>query len=247
MLQSTIGALAPAHVWSAVPEIVFINALLSGDNAVIIALACRALPRRQRLWGLAIGEAVAVILLIVFAAVMTRLLQLPYLKLVGGIALVYIAVRLLLPEDGGAEVEAAPQLWRAVRIVIVADLVMSFDNVLAIVQIANGDLVLLAIGLAVSIPIVVAGAALLAALLERWPVLIWTGAILLGWVAGRTIISDNAIAPYLPGAAGGHPASGADIAAGCAGAVLVIVAGGLWRRRRLSQLRSDDSRGGGAA
>lgn len=241
MLQSMIGELAPAHVWSAVPEIVFINALLSGDNAVLIAMACRALPRRQRIWGLVIGEAVAVILLIVFAAVMMRLLQLPYLKLAGGIALLYIATRLLVPEDGSAEVEAVTQLWRAVRMIVVADLVMSFDNVLAIVQIANGDLVLLAIGLAVSIPIVIAGAALFAALLDRWPLLTWAGAILLGWVAGQTIIGDNAIAPHVPGAAGGYPSNGADIAAGFAGAVLIIVVGSLWRRRRLSKLRSGES------
>ena len=157
-----------APFWTAALEIVFVNVLLSGDNAVIIAMACRALPRRQRLFGLLIGEVVAVLLLIVFAGVLTRLLQVPYLKIAGGLALFYIAVRLLLPDEtDGNKVEAAAHLWRAVRIIVVADIVMSFDNILAVVQIARGDLALLAIGLTVSVPIIIAGAALITALLDR--------------------------------------------------------------------------------
>jgi len=237
MLQATIGELAHAH-FRVLPEIVFINILLSGDNAVIIAMACRGLPGKQRILGLAIGEGVSVALLIAFAGVMARLLQWPYLKLAGGIALVYIAVRLTLPQRREQQVESTTDLWRAVRIVAAADLVMSFDNVLAIVQIARGNVALLAIGLAVSIPIIVAGAALIARLLDRWPVLIWAGAVLLGWVAGQTIVGDQAIAGFVTRAFGDSFIGGVGLAAGCAGAVAVVAAGCLWRRRQASSGRS---------
>ena len=239
MLQASTSDLVQAPFWTAVIEIVFINVLLSGDNAVIIAMACRALPGRQRLFGLLIGEAVAVLLLIVFAGVLTRLLQLPYLKLAGGLALFYIAVKLLLPaETDGNKVEAATQLWRAVRIVVAADIVMSFDNILAVVQIARGDLALLAIGLTVSVPIIIAGAALVTALLDRLPIFVWAGGALLGWVAGQTIVSDQAFAGLIArmtGAAGDKFAGDVDIAAGFVGAVLVIAAGVLWRHWRMSK------------
>jgi YjbE family integral membrane protein len=245
MLQTNINDLAQAPFWSAVLEIVLINLLLSGDNAVVIAMACRALPRRQRIWGLVIGAAVAVILLVVFAGIISRLLQFPYLKIVGGVALIYIAVKLLLPENTDRnEVEAAARLWHAVRIVVVADIVMSFDNILAIAQIANGNLALLAIGLMVSIPIIVAGAALIVGLLDRLPILIWAGAALLGWVAGQTIASDQVIAALVHRVIPDHLTGDVELAAGCAGAVLVIVVGGFWRHRRSLEARSDAFRGG---
>jgi len=235
MLQASIGELAHAPFWSAVPEIVFINLLLSGDNAVVIAMACRALPRRQRIWGLLFGAGLSAILLIVFAGAIARLLQFPYLNFAGGVALMYIAARLLLPEDTDHnEVEAAAHLWRAVRIIAAADIVMSFDNVLAIVQIANGNLALLAIGLTVSIPIVIAGAALITALLRRLPILNWVGAALLGWVAGQTIVRDKAYAGILTGAVGEKLAGHVDLAAACLGAVLVVAIGGFWRHWRVS-------------
>jgi YjbE family integral membrane protein len=239
MLQASTSDLVSSPFWTAALEIVFINVLLSGDNAVMIAMACRALPGRQRLLGLLIGEAVAVLLLIVFAAVLTRLLQVPYLKVAGGLALLYIAARLLLPEEADAdEVEAAAHLWRAVRIVVAADIVMSFDNVLAVVQVARGDLVLLAIGLAVSVPVIVAGAALITALLDRLPILVWAGAALLGWVAGQTIVGDAALAGPLARVAGAPAekfSGGVAMAAGFIGGVLAIAAGGLWRHWRMSK------------
>jgi YjbE family integral membrane protein len=237
MLQAMIAELARAHPWSALPQIVFINILLSGDNALIIAMACRSLPRRQQILGMIIGAVVAVVLLIGFAGIMARLLQLPYLKLAGGIGLLYIAARLLVPDRIRTDAEPVTQLWRAVRIIVAADLVMSFDNVLAIVQIAGGDLVLLAIGLAVSIPIVLAGAALITALLDRFPVLIWAGSVLLGWVAGQTIASDAAVASAITRATGDRLAGMIELAAGCAGAIFVLAVGGFWRSRRLSRER----------
>jgi YjbE family integral membrane protein len=234
MLHTNISDLAQAPFWSAVLEIVFINFLLSGDNAVVIAMACRALPRRQRIWGLVIGAAIAVILLVAFAGIISRLLEFPYLKIAGGLALFYIAIKLLVPEDtDGTEVEAAARLWHAVRVIVVADIVMSFDNILAVAQIANGNLVLLAIGLMVSIPVIVGGAALIVGLLDRLPILIWAGAALLGWVAGQTIASDKVIAALVPRVIPDYLASDVELAAGCAGAMLVIVVGGFLRHRRL--------------
>lgn len=246
MLQTNLNDLAQAPFWSAVLEIVFINLLLSGDNAVVIAMACRALPRRQRMWGLVIGGAVAVVLLIGFADIISRLLQYPYLKIAGGLALLYIAVRLLVPDEDTDrnEVEATAQLWRAVRIVVVADIVMSFDNILAVAQIAKGNLVLLAIGLMVSIPIIIAGAAFMVALLDRLPILIWAGAALLGWVAGQTITDDKVITELVRPVVAAHLAGDMELVAGCAGAVLVIAVGGFWRRRRFSKTRDDALRGG---
>lgn len=233
MQQVGIGELAHAPFWAAALEIVLVDLLLSGDNAVIIAMACRGLPRRQRKWGLVIGAGVSVTLLVVFAGLLTRLMQLPYFKLVGGLALLFIAVRLLVIEQREEnEVESAANLWRAVWTVFLADLVMSFDNILAVVQVARGDLVLLAVGLAVSIPIVIAGAALVTELLDRIPLLIWAGSALLGWVAGQTIISDEAIAGLVAGS--GQSDANLDWIAGGAGAVLVIVLGGLWRRWRFA-------------
>lgn len=231
MQQVGTGELAHATFWGAALEIVLVDLLLSGDNAVIIAMACRGLPRRQRKWGLVIGGGVSVALLIVFAGLLSRLMQLPYFKLVGGLALVVIAVRLLVSGQGKEnEVEASGRLWRAVWTVFLADLVMSFDNILAVVQVARGDLMLLAVGLAVSIPIVIAGAALVTELLDRLPILIWAGSALLGWVAGQTIIADDAIAGLVVHT-GMSSGSLIWLARG-AGAVFVIVFGGLLRRRR---------------
>jgi YjbE family integral membrane protein len=232
MQQAGIGEMAHAPFWGAALEIVIVDLLLSGDNAVIIAMACRGLPRQQRKWGLIIGAGVSVALLVVFAGVLTRLMQLPYVRLIGGLALIFIAARLLVTEQREEnEIEASAQLWRAVRTVFLADLVMSFDNILAVVQVARGDLVLLAVGLAVSIPIVIAGAALVTQLLDRLPILIWAGSALLGWVAGQTIVRDDALGSLISGS--GNSAEKLAWFAGGAGAVLVIVLGGFWRHWRL--------------
>jgi len=229
MQQLGIGELARATFWGAALEIVLVDLLLSGDNAVIIAMACRGLPRHQRRWGLIIGAGVSVALLVVFAGVLTRLMLLPYFKLVGGLVLLFIAARLLVSEQREEnDIEGAAHLWRAVWTVFLADLVMSFDNILAVVQVARGDLLLLAVGLAVSIPIVIAGAALVTELLDRLPLLIWAGSALLGWVAGQTIISDAAVAGLV--ARIGKSDASLEWFAGGAGAVLVIVLGALWRR-----------------
>ena len=187
--------------WFAVAQIIFINVLLSGDNAIVIAMACRGLPQQQRRWGLIIGAGLAVLLRIIFTVVLASLLTLPYLKLIGGAALLYISAKLLVPEGPDkSEIEAAAHLWRAVLLIVIADIVMSFDNVVAIAAAARGDFFLLAIGLAISIPLLVVGAALVAMLLDRFPVLMWAGAALLGWIGGGLVFDDPAMRQFLPAA-----------------------------------------------
>src|SRR4051812_11861129 len=183
--------------WVAVGKIIWINILLSGDNALVIALACRGLDPRQRLWGMIFGAGAAVVLRIIFTSIVATLMALPYLKLVGGLALIVIAAKLLVPDEDEGDVESASHLWAAVQIVVVADIVMSLDNVIAIAAAANGSLPLLVLGLAISVPLIVAGAALIMALLTRLPILVWGGAALLGWIAGNVIATDPAVEPRL--------------------------------------------------
>jgi YjbE family integral membrane protein len=241
-LHANVGQLGYTSFWFAVLQIIFINSLLSGDNAVVIAMACRGLPPHQRHWGLVIGAGVAVILRIVFTGVIAQLMQLPYLKLIGGMALLYIAAKLLVPERADRnEVEAVNHLWRAIGVVVAADVVMSLDNVIAIAATANGNFLLLAIGLAVSIPIILAGAALVMALLERFPILVWAGAALLGWVAGEVIATDPAVVGHLTVAFGDKLARHAELAAAGTGAALVVAAGGLWARLYEIKLRAQSA------
>jgi YjbE family integral membrane protein len=188
--------------WLAALQIMGINILLSGDNAVVIALACRGLPPKERFWGMVFGAGVASVLLIVFTGIVATLLKLPFLKLVGGIALFWVAVKLVAPQPHDAEdtPEAVEDLWRAVRVVVVANIVMSLDNVIAVAAAAKGNYLLLGLGLAVSIPVVIAGSALFLAILERFPVVVWGGGALLGWIAGGLLPDDPMVAQYLSGA-----------------------------------------------
>src|SRR5712672_240644 len=244
--------------WVAVGKIIWINVLLSGDNALVIALASRGLAPQQRLWGMIFGAAAAVILRIVFTGIVATLMALPYLKLVGGLALVVIAAKLLVPEEEDDEgVQSASHLWAAVQIVVVADIVMSLDNVIAVAAAANGSAPLLVLGLAISVPLIVAGAALIMALLNRLPILVWAGAALLGWIAGDVIATDPAVHPKLQAlfagplgskldsllatfGAGPHFANhgnGGEILLAVLGVVVVLVAGSIWRRHRLQDTK----------
>lgn len=219
--------------WLSVLQIIWINILLSGDNAVVIAMACRSLPPRRRVWGMSIGAGVAVVLRIVFTGVIASLMLLPYFKIAGGLALFYIAAKLLVPDEPDkTETEAVEHLWRAVRIVVVADIIMSLDNVIAIAAAAGDNWTLLVLGLAISIPLIVAGAALIVSLLDRFPVLIWAGAGLLGWIAGEVVATDPVATGYLTHAYGVSVARTVEYAFAAAAAVLVLIAGGLWRRSR---------------
>jgi YjbE family integral membrane protein len=238
-LQASINGLGYTAFWIALLQIVLINLLLSGDNAVIIAMACRGLPPRQRLWGMIIGASGAVLLRVVFTVLFARLMVLPYVNLIGGLALLYIAAKLLVPADRGKEqIKAAANLWRAVRTVAVADVIMSLDNTIAIVVAARGNLALLVIGLVLSIPIILAGAALIMALLDRFPIFVWAGAALLGWIAGDIIATDPAVSGYLTAELGEKVAQQMQIASAAAGAVLVIAMGGFLRRRGKSKSRT---------
>jgi len=189
--------------WLAALEIIVINVLLSGDNAVVIALACRNLPPAQRKWGVIWGAVGAIVLRIVLTYFAVTLLTLPYLKIVGGALLLWIGVKLIAEEDegegGDGKVAASDKLVAAVRTVIVADLVMSVDNVLGVAAAAKGSLLLLVFGLVVSIPLVIAGSQIIMRMIERFPILILAGGGLLGWVAGEMIVEDVALAPWIEG------------------------------------------------
>jgi len=153
--QLRVDMQTPAF-WLAVGKIIWINVLLSGDNALVIAMACRGLRGRHRLWGMVIGAGIAVVLLIVFTGIVATLMALPYLKLLGGLALLVIAAKLVVPEDEDDEITAGTTLWHAIRIVVIADIIMSLDNVIAVAAAANGQISLLILGLAISIPMIVA-------------------------------------------------------------------------------------------
>jgi YjbE family integral membrane protein len=185
--------------WLAALQIIWINILLSGDNAVVIALACRGLHGSQRRWGMILGAGAAILLRVFFTIIIAQLMGLPFLKLVGGIALLWIAIKLIVPDDSHGEdsVKAGESLWRAVRIVAIADIVMSLDNVIAIAAAAKGNMALIVFGLVISIPMIIAGAALLMAVLDRFPILVWAGAALLGWIAGEIMIEDPATIRFL--------------------------------------------------
>jgi YjbE family integral membrane protein len=185
--------------WLAALQIMGINILLSGDNAVVIALAVRGLPPKERFWGMVFGAGVAAVLLILFTGIVATLLKLPYLKLAGGLALFWVAVNLVAPQPHDEEdtPEAVEDLWRAVRVVVVANIVMSLDNVIAVAAAAKGNYLLLGLGLAISIPVVIAGSALFLAILERFPWVVWAGGALLGWIAGGLLPDDAIIAQYI--------------------------------------------------
>jgi YjbE family integral membrane protein len=240
----------PAY-WFAALQIIWINILLSGDNAVVIALACRMLAPRQRMWGMILGAGVAVLLRIIFTAIVAQIMAFPFLKLVGGLLLFWIAIKLLVPEEdhGEGKVKAADSLWRAVRIIAIADIVMSLDNVIAIAGAADSAAVKMAVaytgqqavelasyvkislitfGLATSVPLIIAGSALLMAMLDRFPILVWAGAGLLGWVAGEIIIKDAAVAGYL----GPELVHTWEHPAAAAGVIFVLAVGWLIRRSK---------------
>jgi YjbE family integral membrane protein len=198
LLNGFVADVGDAGFWVAVVQIIWINILLSGDNAVVIAMACRALPPRQRLWGMAIGAGVASVLLIVFTGIVATLMTLPFLKLVGGVALFWVAYNLVLPDTDDQEIEAVGTLWRAIRIVVVADIVMSLDNVIAVAGAAHGNYLLLGLGLAISIPVVIAGSAAIMAVLAQLPILVWAGAAMLGFIAGGLIATDPGVLQYVP-------------------------------------------------
>lgn len=226
-------AFLTAQFWVAVGQIILIDILLGGDNAVVIALACRQLPAHQRLKGIVWGTVGAIVLRVVLIAFALTLLQVPLLKLVGALLLVWIGVKLIAPaeEDGHEGIQASDRLWGAVKTVIVADLVMSIDNVIAIAGAAQGagqqhQLPLVIFGLLVSVPIIIWGSQLVLKLMDRFPVIIVLGGMLLGWIAGTMLHTDPALVAQLPQDRVWH------YGLGVAGALLVLGLGQALKARR---------------
>ncbi len=223
-------AFLTAGFWVAVGQIILIDIVLGGDNAVVIALACRNLPPKQRTRGIILGTAGAIILRVILIAFALALLAVPYLKLAGAVLLVWIGVKLFQQEgEDDHNISSSDKLWGAVKTVIIADLVMSVDNVIAIAGAAQGagqhQLALVIFGLLVSIPIIIGGSQLVLKLMTRFPIVITLGAMLLGWIAGQMAYTDPVVKPYLP------IEKVWEYAAAAAGALLVLGLGTLVQRR----------------
>jgi YjbE family integral membrane protein len=180
--------------WTSLLQIIWIDLLLSGDNAIVIAMAVRSLPEKQRKMGIWLGCGAAVGLRIIFAVAVSYLLNIPFLKVVGALLLLWIAIKLAKgEEEEHADISASDNLWKAVRTIAIADAVMSLDNVLAIAAAARGHFELFIFGLLLTVPLIIFGANVLSKVLERFPILVWFGAGLLGWIAGEMLVSDVAV------------------------------------------------------
>lgn len=218
-----------AAFFSALFSIIVINLILSGDNAVVIALAVRSLPKRQRLWGIILGSLLAVVLRIFLTFIAAELLLIAFLKLIGGILIAWIAVKLFTEGHEEGEVREAAGLWQAVRIIVIADLIMSTDNVLAIAGASKGNMFLLLFGLGTSIPLVVGTSTLLSMLMDRYPIIITLGSAILGKVAGEMIITDPWVHRTF------HPAHWMDYAVEIVFAVGVVLVGRYLLRRKIAR------------
>ncbi len=226
-----------AAFWVALGKIIWVNILLSGDNAVVIALAARSLPEHQRRKAVFGGSAAAIVMRVILTVFAVQLLQYPYLKIVGALLLFWIGVQLLVPDEGEEDgIKATDQLWAAIRTILIADLVMSLDNVIAVAAAADSGpaeskLLLLIIGLGLSIPLIIFGSTLLLSVMEKYPVIITLGAALLGFVAGEMLVTDHAVETFFHSA--GRASTTIIEIAGAVGVVLV----GRWlaaRKRRAS-------------
>jgi YjbE family integral membrane protein len=229
--------------WIGLLKIIGVNIVLSGDNAVVIALAARSLPPHQQKAAVLWGSGAAVVMRIILTIFAVALLTLPWLKLVGSLLLFWIGVKLLIPEDGGENVDSSDNLIAAIKTILIADLVMSIDNVIAVAAAAGGSYTLLILGLAISIPLVIFGSTLLLHLMERWPVIITIGGGLLGFVAGEMLVTDPALKDWLTGVgvmfdAEGKPriAGGLslEILCGIVGAAIVVGLGKWFAKRQQS-------------
>jgi YjbE family integral membrane protein len=235
-MDQFFASLSDLGAFGKVLEIIALNIVLSGDNAVVIALACRGLPPHQRRMGIALGAGVAVLLRVVFTVVIASLLNTPFLRIAGAILLLWIAVKLLVEDNAEGEdnIASSDKLLKAVQTVAIADIVMSLDNVLAIAAVAKDSIALLVMGLVISIPLIVAGASLITKLLERYPILIWAGAGLLGWVAGEMLDSD----PFLVAQFGKELLHKLEYPAAALGAAFVLITGYMIKRKRAATSHS---------
>jgi YjbE family integral membrane protein len=225
--------------WLGLLKIIGVNIILSGDNAVVIALAARSLPPKQQKAAVLWGSGAAVVMRIILTVFAVALLTLPWLKLVGSLLLFWIGIKLLIPEEESEDIDASDNLIAAIKTILIADLVMSIDNVIAVAAAAGGSLTLLVLGLAISIPLVIFGSTLLLHLMERWPIIITIGGGLLGFVAGEMLVTDPALKGWLAGIGiefdGDKPKVAGlslELICGAIGAVIVIAAGTLIGKRR---------------
>lgn len=225
-----------AAFWTALGSIIWVNIILSGDNAVVIALAARSLPAKQQKLAVFWGSAAAIVLRVVLTIIAAEMMKWPYLKIVGGCLLFYIGLQLLSEEDGDDGDQGADKgeggLMQAVRTILIADLVMSLDNVLAVAAAAKGNVPLLVIGLGLSIPLIIFGSTLLLKVMERFPIIITAGAALLGFLAGEMLFTDPAVGRHF-----GELPHWVVTTAGAVGAVLVVAIG-LYRKRRQAEAHS---------
>lgn len=219
--------LLTTEFWAALGSIILANVLLSGDNAVVIAMAARGLPANRQKQAIVFGSGAAIAMRIVLTLIAVKMLGLPWLKLVGGLALLWIGANLMSDEEEQHDHAAQPVgIGAAVRTILVADLVMSLDNVLAVAAAAHGNTLLLIVGLAISIPLIVFGSTLILKIMDRFPVIITAGAALLGWLAGEMMLTDPALHRWVAEV----PESAVRIA-GVVGAVVVVILGKLLQRR----------------
>ncbi len=215
-----------ANFLLALTEVVMVNIVLSGDNAVVIALAARRLPARQKKLAVLFGSAGAIILRVLLTIVAVELLRIPFLQFAGALLLVWIGIKLLIEDDAGEDDHRVhDDLWGAVKTILIADVVMSLDNTLAIAGIAKGSWTVLVIGLVLSVPLIVFGSTLIMKMIERLPIIVYIGAGLIAYTAGEMIDSDAAVQPYLPHVFHGTVYLGALLAAG-------VIAYGAWYNRR---------------
>ena len=223
-----------ADFWIGLMKIVWINIILSGDNAVVIALAARSLPEHQQRQAIMFGSGAAVVLRIALTVVAAALLELSFLQIIGGFLLLYIGAQLLSEDgdEGEGEVEKA-SLFMAIRTILVADIVMSLDNVIAVAAAAKGNMTLLILGLAISIPMVIFGSAIMIKLMTRFPIIVTFGACLIGWVGGETIASDVALREFSAENSWLH------YTAATAGAFVVLAIGKLFQKKHDKELPTD--------
>ena len=238
MSSVSMAMFATPAFWLALMQIIMINIMLSGDNAVVIALASRSLPPPQQKKAVIFGSVGAIVLRVILTFFAVLLLELPYLKLLGGVALLWIAASMLNNDDEGEDLDAHSHLWSAIRVIIVADFIMSLDNVIGVAAAAKGNIVLLVLGLGISIPLIIWGSQIVLKLMHRFPVIIVAGAALLGWVAGEMLVSDEAVSAWIETNA--HLLDTV-IPAACA---VLVVAVGKWMAGRSAAASPEETSGG---
>jgi YjbE family integral membrane protein len=234
MLHELMHHLSDPTIWIALLQIAVINVLLSGDNAVVIALACRGLPHEQQKKAFLIGAAGIVVLMVGLTTAAAYLMTLPYIELIGAVLLLWIGIKLLVPEEEGDNIESSDNFWNAVKTIIIADIVMSLDNVLGMAGAARGHLGMLFLGLVITIPLILFCSAMIMKLMERFPIFVVGGAGLLGWVAGEMAVAD----PSVKGMVESH-AHYLDYLVPVLGAASVIIAGKLLAKRKQVQYEAE--------